>query len=145
MTGFWADNEAKTAELDLHGYSTDQAMEIVEDKVKEAWKNGGRFLKVIHGAPEVANVAQAGSSERGYIKTKLLTMLDTGQWEQFVEDYDRENGVPRSFALGPIRIPGNLCGVTCPWVNMRRDEGGVIGGRLHRPTRPKWSIGMQRG
>jgi hypothetical protein len=70
--------------LDLHGYTLDEAMEVVDDKVREAWTNGYKFITLIHGSPFIRSHMQAKHQGRGRIKWELRGRLARGSWGKYM-------------------------------------------------------------
>ena len=70
--------------LDLHGYPVRQALEIAEEKVKEAWAKGWEEVTLIHGAPDIRHWQTASIFGRGGIKWGLRGLLAQGEWNQYV-------------------------------------------------------------
>lgn len=70
-------------EVDLHGYPVWQALEVADEKVKEAWENGCRYITLIHGAPEIRHHKTAWQVLRGGIKWGLRGKLARGEWMQY--------------------------------------------------------------
>jgi hypothetical protein len=70
-------------EIDLHGYPVWHALEIAEQKIKEAWSKGCRYITFIHGAPDIRHHMVAQILGRGGIKWGLRGMLARGEWSQY--------------------------------------------------------------
>ena len=90
MAWFDYDDDAKTAELDLHEYAANTALVVAYAKVEEAWSFGYRILKVIHGSPDIRILEEVG--DRGAIKFGLLSLLESGEFDPSVEAFEMENG-----------------------------------------------------
>lgn len=73
-----------TLVLDLHGYSTWQAVELAEESIQKARHRGYRFIEIIHGAPDIYHWKLVQIMERGSIKWALRGALSRGQWKEHV-------------------------------------------------------------
>jgi hypothetical protein len=70
-------------ELDLHGYSVWEALELAERTIRDAWECGYRRIAIIHGAPDIRHPMQARHG-RGGIKWGLRGLLYRGEWNKYV-------------------------------------------------------------
>ena len=81
MAGFEADIFDKCVEVDLHNYSHRTAIQTAREKIKEAYKHGFRYIRLIHGAADVKHKEDGGS-----IKFALRSMLKSGELARWVEE-----------------------------------------------------------
>ena len=79
--------------LDLHGLSVRDAIEIAEETINTAHEAGFRFVKLIHGAPEIRHHMTAQVLRRGGIKWELRGCLSRGDWDSWV--YSRRSAKHR--------------------------------------------------
>ena len=74
----------KVLEVDLHGYSTWEALELADKKVQEAWEKQYDYIMLIHGAPDVTHHFHVKILQRGSIKWGLRGRLYRGEWMEYV-------------------------------------------------------------
>ena len=74
---------AKDHTLDLHGYPVQQALEVAEEKVKEAWEKGWGEVTLIHGAPDIRHWQTALAYGRGGL-SGVCEGCCSGERDQYV-------------------------------------------------------------
>ena len=79
----------KYIEIDLHGDPVVDAVEIADQKIREAWENGSERVTVIHGSPRITHHIQAQHLGRGGIKWALRGRLAQGAWMKYA--YNRRS------------------------------------------------------
>ena len=87
MAEFEPHDETKMAELDLHEYATGTALGAMWAKIEEAWLNGWVSITVIHGAPYAETIQAAMALDRGSIKFAIKDLLESGEFNRFVDEY----------------------------------------------------------
>ncbi len=83
MSWFEVDIFKKTVEIDLHRYSTGNAIKVSREKIREAYDHGFMNVTLIHGAANIRNKKDGGS-----IKFKLRSMLRSGELDKWVDRRD---------------------------------------------------------
>jgi hypothetical protein len=71
-------------EVDLHGYTVREGIEVATRRVQEAFENGYDFITLIHGSRRVRNVRHSRRLRRGGIKWRLRRILYRGEWLEYV-------------------------------------------------------------
>lgn len=69
---------------DLHGYRVDQATEVADRWIREAWKRGYGYVTLIHGSPEVTDPSAIRSLAKGGIKWSLRDRFSQGGWDEYI-------------------------------------------------------------
>ena len=95
--------------LDLHGYTVRDAVRISKLRVREAWENGFRRIRLIHGSALIKSGIDAWYLGRGGIKWELRRRVERGQWSRYVDTdhpelHDIRNAV-MTLALRPNPNP----------------------------------------
>ena len=65
----------RTRTVDLHGHDVLTALDLAEQRVREAYANGYEAIELLHGAGDVAEPVESG---RGRIKWALRQMVEDG-------------------------------------------------------------------
>ena len=73
-----------TYELDLHGFSVSEAVELAEDMIRACWESGFSHIRIIHGAPDIRYWMETRYAGRGGIKWSLRGCLHRGEWSKYV-------------------------------------------------------------
>jgi hypothetical protein len=86
--GLTIEEEGRLVEVDLHGYSVETALELARTAVAEAYENGFRFVRLVHGR----STSQPSSypCQAPTIKEELLRFLDEGAFARYA--YTRRSG-----------------------------------------------------
>lgn len=78
------DDQARMLEVDLHGYTVADAVDLACSKVSEAWQNGFERITLIHGAPGSTHHFSAAHTGYGGIKWQLRGILARGEWNEYL-------------------------------------------------------------
>ncbi len=81
MAWFEVDIFKKCVEVDLHDYSHETAIIVSREKIKEAYEHGFKYIRLIHGAPDIRDKKEGGS-----IKFALRAMLRRGELDRWVDN-----------------------------------------------------------
>jgi len=113
MAWFEVDIFEKCITVDLHKYSHRTALFVAREKIKEAYGNGFRYVKLIHGAADISK-----KNDRGSIKFALHSILKRGELEQWVDKKESE------FQEGTLifRIKKNPVPVDGDWKEIPLEE-----------------------
>jgi len=135
MARIEVDDATRTVIVDLHQYSTSTALVVLDTKIKEGWRGGLDALRVIHGAPDVDVEDETYIGVRGSIKREVLRWLEEGEWAEFVQSYDPQNG-STTILLKPNPHPQERS-----WSNLPEDEygGGRHWGHTTYPRAPSYT------
>jgi hypothetical protein len=85
MAWFEVDIFNKCVDVDLHKYSHRTALFVAREKIKEAYENGFRYVRLIHGAADIAKKNEGGS-----IKFALHSILKRGELDKWVDKKESE-------------------------------------------------------
>lgn len=82
------DYDRDVVQVDLHGYSVETALEVARSVIAEAYENGFRYVRLIHGY----NTSRSRTYPYGKptIKEELLRLLDEGAFSRHA--YSRKSG-----------------------------------------------------
>ena len=70
--------------LDLHGYSTETAMNLVHAVIEVGWKRGLHRVTLVHGAAYVTSPMAALFRQRGSTKWAIRRALNSGEFKPYV-------------------------------------------------------------
>lgn len=73
-------DDADEVWLNLHDYTRQQAVGVVELVMKAAWERGYDRLTIVHGAADVTSPAKAEWTGRGSIKWNIRSELNSGRF-----------------------------------------------------------------
>ena len=72
----------RTRTVDLHGHDVLTAIDLAEQRVREAYANGYEAVELLHGAGDVAEPVETG---RGRIKWVLRRMVQEGSLDGYID------------------------------------------------------------
>lgn len=72
----------RTRTVDLHGHDVLTALDLAEQRVREAYANGYEAIELLHGAGDVAEPVESG---RGRIKWALRQMVEDGSLDGYID------------------------------------------------------------
>jgi hypothetical protein len=72
----------RTRTVDLHGHDVLTALDLAEQRVREAYANGYEAIELLHGAGDVAEPVETG---RGRIKWELRRMVQDGSLDGYID------------------------------------------------------------
>ena len=72
----------RTRTVDLHGHDVLTAIDLAEQRVREAYANGYEAVELLHGAGDVAEPVETG---RGRIKWALRRMVQEGNLDGYID------------------------------------------------------------
>ena len=113
MAWFNVDIFKKCVEVDLHNYSTITALVVAREKIKEAYEQGFRHVKLIHGAANIMNKNDGGS-----IKFALRTQLKSGTLNKWID----KNGTRVRDESLTLEIRKNSAAVEREWKEMPLED-----------------------
>ena len=72
----------RTRTIDLHGHDVLTAIDLAEQRVREAFANGYEAVELLHGAGDVAEPVETG---RGRIKWALRRLVEDGGLDGYID------------------------------------------------------------
>jgi len=72
----------RTRTVDLPGHDVLTALDLAEQRVREAYANGYEAIELLHGAGDVAEPVESG---RGRIKWALRQMVEDGSLDGYID------------------------------------------------------------
>ncbi|TMC14759.1 MAG: hypothetical protein E6J29_02300 [Chloroflexi bacterium] len=72
----------RTRTIDLHGHDVLTAVDLAEDRVREAYSNGYEAVELLHGAGDVTEPVETG---RGRIKWALRRLVEGGGLDGYID------------------------------------------------------------
>jgi hypothetical protein len=72
----------RTRTIDLHGHDVLTALDLAEDRIREAYANGYEAIELLHGAGDVVEPVETG---RGRIKWALRRMVEDGSLDGYID------------------------------------------------------------